>query len=213
MARLQVWEDRWTDGRIDFHQTEVNESLVQFKDKLLIKDKSRVFVPLCGKTVDLKWFADQGHEVVGVEGIDQPVTEFFQEQKLSYTKSDIHGVEGGKLYESEDGRIKIFVSDLFNLTRDILGQFDAVWDRGSVVAVDECDRKEYAKVISSLLSPGARMLLVTVNCDPAEKVKDHKGEKFTIELLSDVENLEKNPRFRRRGFTWMRELVHVMTLK
>lgn len=29
---------------------------------------------------------DQGHEVVGLDGVEKPILEFFQEQGLTYTK-------------------------------------------------------------------------------------------------------------------------------
>ncbi|CAM9607408.1 unnamed protein product [Chrysoparadoxa australica] len=59
----------------------------------------RVFVPLCGKTPDLAWLADQKHQVVGVEGIEKAVYELQKESWLSLQKShvpyprDDHGAE------------------------------------------------------------------------------------------------------------------------
>lgn len=95
---------------------------------------------------------DQGHEVVGLDGVEKPILEFFQEQGLNFSK----GNEGGfqfyvvsffnllsflSIYlkfcssQSDDGRLKIYHSDLFALQPEVCGKFDAVWDRGSMVAI------------------------------------------------------------------------------
>ncbi len=36
---------------------------------------------------------DQGHEVVGVDGAEQPILEFFQEQRLAFKKGKERGLE------------------------------------------------------------------------------------------------------------------------
>lgn len=44
---------------------------------------SRVFVPLCGKSLDMIWLAQQGHEVIGVELSPVAVEDFFRENGLN----------------------------------------------------------------------------------------------------------------------------------
>ena len=51
------WESRWREGRIGFHKTEVQPMLVRHAEVLLTGNPQRVFVPLCGKSVDLPWLA------------------------------------------------------------------------------------------------------------------------------------------------------------
>jgi thiopurine S-methyltransferase len=51
----------WRDQRCDFHQTDVSPLLEKFWSSLNLKHGSRVFVPLCGKSLDLIWLARQGH--------------------------------------------------------------------------------------------------------------------------------------------------------
>ena len=48
---LTDWAQRWVDGRTGWHKTTPNATL----QKYFPKGISRVFVPLCGKTVDLIW--------------------------------------------------------------------------------------------------------------------------------------------------------------
>ncbi|EFX78967.1 hypothetical protein DAPPUDRAFT_319878 [Daphnia pulex] len=70
------------------------EERVEYWSKSAFKIKEgklRIFVPLCGKTQNLRWLYDLGHEVVGSDGVEKPILEFFKEQGLIYTK----GNEGG----------------------------------------------------------------------------------------------------------------------
>ena len=81
-SRLARWLGMWEAGRTNFHQTEPHHILVRYKDLLLGNgaDKPlRVFVPLCGKTVDLPWLAQQSNtvaEVIGNEAAEMAVAQF-----------------------------------------------------------------------------------------------------------------------------------------
>src|SRR3546814_12861307 len=44
---------------------------------------SRVFVPLCGKSLDMAWLAARGHRVLGVELSPLAVGQFFDENGLA----------------------------------------------------------------------------------------------------------------------------------
>ncbi len=62
------WLTRWREGRIQFHVDTVNPILDRYVDRLLPEGFGRVFVPLCGKSVDLGWLYEQGREVVSGGG-------------------------------------------------------------------------------------------------------------------------------------------------
>lgn len=53
--------------------------------------------------------------------------------------------------------------------------FDAVWDRGALVAVDPSMRSRYANVIAQRIAPGGRILLVTTEYEKREETHDHGG--------------------------------------
>mgnify|MGYP000992455332 CR=1 FL=1 len=59
------WLERWRNGQIGFHNSEVNGMLLRHHAQL--GAAARVLVPLCGKSLDMGWLAAQGHEVVGIE--------------------------------------------------------------------------------------------------------------------------------------------------
>ena len=48
------------------HMSDAHPDMLKFQDQFL-RDNCRVYLPLCGKSVDLKHLADKGHEVVGCE--------------------------------------------------------------------------------------------------------------------------------------------------
>ena len=82
---MNQWESRWQEGRIGFHLPQVNTYLSRFSDKLLKPAPKNVFVPLCGKTLDLPWLANRTKKVVGVELVSQAVEEFYAENEISYS--------------------------------------------------------------------------------------------------------------------------------
>ncbi|XP_030847420.1 probable thiopurine S-methyltransferase [Strongylocentrotus purpuratus] len=226
MSRLERWSEGWAEGRTSFHRTYVHKSLLEFQSKLLVKKPSRVLVPLCGKTLDMRWFAEEGHEVVGVEGVLQAVMEFFQEQELPYKESDVPGLKGAKLFENEDKKIKIYLCDFFQFSKDFAGQFDAIWDRGSLVAIDPSLRQQYTDLLLSVLSPGGRILNEVFeynpeerepkgppHCVPEEVIQKLFGERFSIQLLANVDILEHNQFFKDLGLTWTKQNIRIMTLQ
>lgn len=80
VERLARWQERWEAGKIMFHKSSVHSMLVSNYDVWCPDETAhRVFVPLCGKTVDMSWLAAKGHEVVGVEGVIKAIEEFAAE--------------------------------------------------------------------------------------------------------------------------------------
>ena len=53
--------------------------------------------------------------------------------------------------QTKDGRLCIFACDYFNLTPDLVGSVDAVYDRGALGAINLQDRQAYVKLMQKLL--------------------------------------------------------------
>ncbi len=150
------WQTAWDDGRIGFHEGNPNDLLVRFGDRL--RGRTRVLVPLCGKTEDLVWLAAQGLEVVGVELVAEAVQAFFAEHGLTPTVN----VQTGGLTAYAAGAITIFVGDFFAATPAVLGAIDAVYDRAAMVALPPPLRARYVPHLRTLAAPGASLLLITL---------------------------------------------------
>jgi thiopurine S-methyltransferase len=61
------WIQRWETNNIGFHQSEANPLLVNVFKELALAKGSRVFLPLCGKTLDIAWLLSKGYRVAGAE--------------------------------------------------------------------------------------------------------------------------------------------------
>ena len=80
----EPWLDRWREGRIGWHESGGNAGLRQFWRAT----GRHVLVPLCGKSPDLLWLAQQGNTVSGIELSDIAAENFFEEQSLRFDVVD-----------------------------------------------------------------------------------------------------------------------------
>ncbi|CAH2284431.1 thiopurine S-methyltransferase [Pelobates cultripes] len=64
----------------------------------------------------------------------------------------------------------------FGSDETIVGKFDGIWDRGSMVAMNPIDRERYANAMISLMDKDCRYLLVTLEYNP----KLHPGPPFYV---------------------------------
>lgn len=151
-----LWLDLWRTRQTNFHQKKVNKFLSTYWPGLNLTRGSRVFVPLCGKSLDMTWLAKQGHEVIGVELSTVAVKAFFRENQLKPIKRRL-----GKYTLWRHGRISILCGDYFSLNKDDLGHIDTVYDRAALTALPEEIRKRYAMHLQ-LIVPQADIFLLTV---------------------------------------------------
>lgn len=166
------WQQSWRDREIAFHQNVVNPHLVKFWQNLRLTAADRVFVPLCGKSRDLRWLADQGHTVVGVELSPLAVRAFFKENKMQPVRQKL-----GKFTRWEHGRISILCGDFFQLSAADLGEIAAVFDRASLTALPDEIRGAYIAHLKKILPASCKMLLLTTE-EPDEG--ETQGQPFAI---------------------------------
>ncbi|KAF5889388.1 thiopurine S-methyltransferase, partial [Clarias magur] len=146
-------------------------------DKVLCgRQQVRVFFPLCGKAVDMKWLADMGHIIVGVEISEKAIKQFFAEHVLEYKEEPVPAIPGAKVFKSLDARISLYQCDLYKFSSAVESQFGGIWDRGSLVAINPCDRRKYATLIMSLMDNDCRYLLDTLEYNP----ELYKGPPFFV---------------------------------
>ena len=210
----EFWLERWHSNRIGFHLEEVNPHLMAFWPQMAVPGEGRVFVPLCGKTLDLTWLAEQGHRVVGVEISEQAVSDFFEEQGL---KPEV--ANEGAFVRYRSGNIEILWGDFFDLDTGTLGPVDGVFDRASLIALPPDMRRRYADHLHSLLPQRPPVLLVTLEYPQAEmngppfavtegEVRDLYEPAYEVAMLRDWDVLAESPGFRERGLTSLRERVY-----
>ncbi len=153
----QFWKDRWELNQIGFHQEEINEYLSSHWQALGIRDGAPVFVPLCGKSLDMLWLREQGHAVLGIELSEMALAQFFTENQLPYTRE-----ERGHFIEFTSEQIRLLAGDFFSLTPEDIAPIEAVYDRASLIALPPEMRVDYAKHMATLLPADAHILLISL---------------------------------------------------
>ena len=169
----EFWQARWQEKRIGFNQSEVKPLLTEHFPVLNLKAGDRVFVPLCGKSIDMVWLAEQGYDVVGVELVESAVQDFFSEHNISpniidYDDRDIKCYEGEFTGRISAQTITIWVANIFALTSKDIGHVDAVYDRAALIALPTDMRPEYSEQVRQL-SRGAAQCLLTLNYDQSKR--------------------------------------------
>ncbi|MDF1624566.1 MAG: thiopurine S-methyltransferase [Pseudohongiella nitratireducens] len=173
----QFWQEKWQKNEIGFHEPDVNPLLVEHISALALEPGDRIFLPLCGKTLDIAWLLSQGYRIVGVELVELAIEQLFAEMEV---EPDISSA--GKMLHYQAPGIDIYVGDLFDLTADILGTVDAVYDRAAFVALPPQMREKYAAKITEVTC-SADQLLITFEYDQSLM----NGPPFSS-THSDIEN-------------------------
>lgn len=75
----EFWQRKWESNDIGFHNHQANPLLVKHLEQLALPSGSRLFVPLCGKTLDIGWLLAKGYKVAGAELSKLAVTQLFDE--------------------------------------------------------------------------------------------------------------------------------------
>ena len=182
------WHEKWNSGEIGFHENRPNPLLTNNIDALALSDSARLFLPLCGKTLDIHWLLANGYRVSGIELHQQAVDELFAELGLAPVIS-----ECGNMLQYSADNIVMFVGDIFELTPQLLGKVDAVYDRAALVALPPQMRIRYCKHLLQLTG-NVPQLLVTFEYDqsviagpphsvPAPEVLAHYSDNYRINLL------------------------------
>ena len=173
------WLKFWENNETNWHGDKITQELVEYFELFELEPRDKVFVPLCGKSLDMLYIMNQGFSVVGVEISEIGVRQFFSENNLTYK---ITKVDDFDLYSSEN--LEIYCGDFFSLTSKHLNNVKAVLDSKSLIALEPDLRQKYAKHLNDIISLGVRILLVTLQY-PQHQMS---GPPFSVDE-SEVESL------------------------
>jgi thiopurine S-methyltransferase len=186
------WIEKWKNNEINFHQSQANPFLVQHFEKLSLPKGSRVFLPLCGKTLDAAWLLHRGYRVVGSELVELAIQQLFEELKV---KPIISKTRELKLYSAK--KLDIFVGDFFQLQKEELGPVDAVYDRAALVALPEEMRSLYSTHLTEITNKAPQLLIVfeydqKIMQGPPfsindEEVQKHYQSSYQLKLLEKAD--------------------------
>lgn len=148
------WLKKWQTNDTPFHEKEVNPALVKYFGGLALGADSRVFIPLCGKTLDIGWMLSRGYHVAGAELIESAIEQLFTELGAV---PDISA--DGQIKHYKAPNIDIFVGNIFELSKDRLGPVNAVYDRAALVALPEAVRAKYTSHLMDITDKAPQLLL------------------------------------------------------
>ncbi len=185
------WHRRWAENNIAFHQSAANPLLVQYFKELSLVQDSRVFLPLCGKTLDIAWLLAHGYRVVGAELSKIAVEQLFIELGVAPKISRIGVVDR---YNAPN--IDVFTGDIFDLSSQMLGSVDAIYDRAALVALPTAMRDRYTTHLIEITNK-APQLLICYEYDQHltdgppfsignEEVNQHYQNIYDLALLASV---------------------------
>jgi thiopurine S-methyltransferase len=186
------WHQRWEKNEIAFHQSKANPLLVKHFNELSLAKGSRIFVPLCGKTLDISWLLSNGYCVAGAELSQIAIEQLFMELGVQLEISTV-----GEVEQWSATHLDIFVGDIFALTRKILGRVDAIYDRAALVAFPEEMRHRYTAHLTEITGK-APQLLICFEYDQSlmdgppfsvshEEVHRHYGGAYDLTLLANTD--------------------------
>jgi thiopurine S-methyltransferase len=213
------WRERWQNEEIGFHQPEAHDMLQRHWPRTQLGAGAQVFVPLCGKSLDMVWLAEQGHRIVGAELSEIAIDAFFAERGL---EPEVRTV--GSLVVKSAGAYELWCGDIFAMTPDALAGVGAVYDRAALVAFPPELQVRYAAKLKELLPAAAPILLVALDyaqekmagppfAVPRARVDRFFSGRYDIAELESRDALDSNPRFRQRGLSALEETAYLLSPK
>lgn len=148
------WHARWKSNETGWHEAKVNPLLVKYFSELSVGKGRRVFVPLCGKSLDIGWLLSNGLRVAGAELSQLAIEQLFMDLG---EQPDISTV--GDVQQWSAKNLDIYVGDIFALTKKALGPVDAVYDRAALVALPEDVRARYTAHLTEMTGTAPQLLI------------------------------------------------------
>ena len=215
------WLTRWQDNKIGFHQSKYNSRLTSLWPSLQLAQGVEVFVPLCGKTLDMLWLREQGFKVLGVELSEIATAAFFDENDLPF---EVTASGSLQLFTGTDkaAGIRIMAGDMFAMEPAQTVGVSAVYDRASMVAMPPEMRQQYVDKLAVLLPAKSTGILISMNYDtskmngppfsvPDDVVRALLEPYYTLSVIEHSEGPERLGNLQGRGLDTIEEHVYRIT--
>ena len=182
------WLERWRKGTTGWHRSDINPQLIENINQLFEARSQKIFVPLCGASLDMKYLIDQRFHVVGVELSSLAIDRFFNENQIEYKVSK---VEDFDLYKGKN--IEIYCGDFFKLKKNYLYDASCVYDRAALIALNPDLQKKYVGHLKEILPNSSKILLLTMFYPQ----KEMEGPPYSVgdddvnDLFSEFKEIKK----------------------
>lgn len=218
----EYWLQRWREGRTGWHHDRPMPLLVQHWPALGVAPDTRVFVPLCGKSLDMLWLAQQGLRVLGADLSPLAIEAFLTENQLhASTRAAADGTHFEVTNTPQGDGIELINGNVFNVDAADLATCRAFYDRAASIALPAAQREQLVAKYAQLPA-GSRGLLITLDYPPAQmqgppfSVDDAEVHRlfvahWQIEQLERRDILHAQPSFAEHGVTALHTTVYALT--
>ena len=216
MNSFDYWQQRWINGATHFDEPQPHRYLQAFITQLDLTPGASIFVPLCGKSVDMHWLATQGYQVLGVEFSEHPIQRFFAGLNLKPTITPID-----HYYCYTAGPYTLYHADLFAFSSVHLQHCTGFYDRGSLVALETTHlRPQYIHWMKTHLPTNCRGLLIAWDFAQQQKpgppfviaqkeLTTLMNPEFQVQCLQQ-EQLPAFEHWQQNGLQTMQEAVYLL---
>jgi len=215
--KKEFWIEKWQNNQTGFHKDFTHPLLIKYIHELGLEKGDTIFVPLCGKSLDMLWLNNQGYQVMGVEISQLAVEQFFTENNLTYKKSQDHNFT---VYQHEN--IRIYLGDFFDLNKDLASHIKAVYDKAAFIALPDDLVTQYVVKMYQVLPVYAKHLLITLEFNktsgpkgppfnsPDKKIKNLYAQFSSIQILQEMDIIAREQSFKQQGCEFLYERIYLI---
>jgi thiopurine S-methyltransferase len=199
------WLMRWQAHQIHCHRENVSPELINYLHHLHLQPGARILVPLCGKSKDMQWLAEQGYPIVGVELSPIACRNFFDEINIIP-----HITRQKNFIRFQYNNIELLCGDFFKLTSSDLPPIDAIYDCRALIALPVTIRRQYVLNLLACCEKIVKILLIGFNSTsnikgPPFSISDDEinhlfGLNFNVQILNRETLTEIPKHLSERGF-------------
>jgi thiopurine S-methyltransferase len=211
------WHSCWERNTLGFHQRDVHPLLAKYFKKLALPSDQHVFVPFCGKSVDMAYLA-QFMRVTGNELSAIACRDFFLDNHIEVKRQTL-----GDFEHYSCRQLALWQGDFFKLAADSIDTVDWIYDRAALIALPVAMQQRYVEHLKTFFSSHTRLFLVTLefpegqltgppfSINSADVNRLFAG--FNIECIARHELEDK--RFAQRTFEvdYLREKLYIISIE
>lgn len=209
------WIKKWKTPKPGFQQEKVNSRLKKHWHRLGLTG-GKIFVPLCGSTIDMRWLIESGFQVFGVEFSEVACRKYFESNNLDYEE-----ITDSRFNYFKGENIELWQGDFFALESVDLVGVRGVYDRASLIALPENMRNDYSDHLSNLLETDSQIFLISMDYDESkmngppfsvgeEEINNMLGRNFDIELVAQSSGPDIVGSLAQRGLDTLNEKVYLL---
>lgn len=212
---ISYWKSRWQKNNTGWHMDVVYPPLPEIWPQLSLSSGARVFVPLCGKSLDIKWLTEHGHQVIGVDVSGKALRELMNQYDEQFSQDASHGFP---IYRSES--LELWEGDFLKLPTSKIPPLDIIYDKASIVALPKKMRNIYAQKVLELCGKDCQILIQTFEYNQEEmtgppfsvdeeELKQLYSPRFELQMLHEQSKFEELSKFQQRGLSsYLNEKVY-----